>query len=81
MRLLGWKYPENNGLEYLVEKNKVYPITILRNLDRLSRKILLENDIILCQDLVDTKKDILQRKTKIKHKKLTALLNEARLIV
>lgn len=81
MRLLGWKYPENTGLEYLVEKNKVYPITILRNLDRLSRKTLLENDIILCQDLVDTKKDILQRKTKIKHKKLTALLNEARLIV
>jgi len=30
IRLTGWKYPEDNGLERIVERNKAYPVTMLR---------------------------------------------------
>lgn len=80
MRLLGWQHPKGNGLEYLIEAKKLYPITILRALSRALKEQLFSKNIILCQELISLKKDVLQRKTKIKDKKLTRLINEAKLI-
>ena len=81
IRLLGWRYPKKAGLEYLIEKEKVYPITVLRGLDRFSRDRLFSKNIILCQDLVSINKSTIMKKTGIKDKKLTGLINEARLII
>lgn len=77
MRLLGWKYPARQGLEYIIEKNKTYPITILRGLDKHSRKLLFSNDIILCNDLLHTKN---LKKTGIKQNKINNLVRQAKLI-
>lgn len=81
MRLLGWRYPQEAGLEYLIEKKKVYPVTILKSLDHATKKRLFSENIILCSDLLSMEKDILYKKTKIKDKKLTSLINEAKLVV
>src|SRR4030042_7195837 len=32
VELLGWNYPKSQGLEYLIEKQKLYPITVLPSL-------------------------------------------------
>ncbi len=77
MRLLGWKYPPKNGLERLIEDKKLYPITILRTLDADSRAKLFSKNYILCQDIISTKRNVLQKKTRIKSKNLTTLINEA----
>lgn len=81
LRLLGWQYPKGNSLEYLIENKKLYPITILRSLDRASKETLFSKKIILCQELISTKKGILKQKTMLKEKKLTSLIKEARSII
>ncbi len=81
LRLLGWQYPRGNGLEYLIENKKLYPITILRSLDRASREILFSKKIILCQELISIKKEVLKQKTMLKEQKLTSLINEASSII
>ncbi|OPY32523.1 MAG: ATP cone domain protein [Methanomassiliicoccales archaeon PtaU1.Bin124] len=52
MKLLGWRYPEGEGLEGLVERYRLYPITAL-DLRRADIKALLENDIILIKDMIE----------------------------
>lgn len=80
MRLLGWRYPSKAGLEYLIESNKAYPITILRGLDLNSRERLFSQDIILCTDLLDLQKQKAREKAGIKQQKLNNLIKQAQLI-
>jgi len=81
LRLLGWQHPKGNGLEYLIENKKLYPITILKSLDRSSKEILFSKKIVLCQELISTKKEILKQKTILKDKKLNSLIKEANSII
>jgi hypothetical protein len=52
IKLLGWKYPEVSGLETLVEKQHLYPVTVL-DLRRPDLRTLLDHDIVLVKDLMD----------------------------
>lgn len=49
--LLAWDYPHGKGLKNLIEDYKIYPITILRNLTKAHKKILLEQGIVTCNQL------------------------------
>ena len=80
LRLLGWKHPRGNGLERLIEAKKLYPITILRGLDKTSKESLFSNNIILCQELISCKRDICQKKTNIRLKKLVSLIDQAHML-
>jgi hypothetical protein len=55
MRLLGWRFPEDGGLESLLESHKLYPITILA-IKKDVRNSLLTNGIITIKEIF-TKKD------------------------
>jgi len=50
VELLGWKYPFRGGLEKLIEKNKLFPITILPSVSSKLAKILIENEIVLVKE-------------------------------
>jgi len=78
MRLIGWNYPENQGLEYLIEKNKLYPITMLRDLDAESLEKLANVNLVLVKDLVRISVKELSEVTKINKNKLKILSDEAR---
>ncbi len=58
LKLMGWKVPEGNSLEYNVEKFRLYPITMLSSLDKRKINLLLSANIILISSLltVDTAK-------------------------
>ncbi len=58
MNLIGWKYPESGGLEHMVEKAKVYPLTIL-DIKRGEQRTLLEHDFIIYRDILERRKDVL----------------------
>lgn len=51
LHLLGWDYPQGNGLKTLIEKEKVFPVTILTNLTRKNKEDLLNLGIITCSQL------------------------------
>jgi len=58
MNLIGWKYPENGGLEQMIEKANVYPLTIL-DIKRGEQRTLLEHDFIICRDILERKAEML----------------------
>jgi Holliday junction resolvase len=78
MRLVGWNYPENQGLEYMIEKNKLYPITMLRNLDSESQEKLANVGLVLTKDLVRINIKELSEITKITKNKLKVLADESK---
>jgi hypothetical protein len=57
MRLLGWRHPEGAGLEQLVEKHFLYPITIL-DMHRSDLGILLSKHFLLARDVLDRKEEL-----------------------
>lgn len=50
--LLGWDYPQNNGLKEIMEKENIYPITILENLTRKQKEQLMNQGVVTCKQLV-----------------------------
>ncbi len=53
IKVISWSYPKGQSLRDLVEKFKLYPITLLTSLNQSQKRILLENHTIMCRDLVD----------------------------
>jgi hypothetical protein len=49
--LLGWDYPQNNGLKEIMEKEKVFPVTIFEHLTRKQKAQLMEQGIVTCKQL------------------------------
>lgn len=78
MRMIGWNYPENQGLQYLIESKKLYPVTMLRDLDSDSLDKLASANFILALDLLRIPLNELNKITKISLKKLKILADEAK---
>jgi len=78
---IGWKYPEEKGLERLIEERKLYPITILKNLDVKSKEKLGDTGIIMVKQLLEENLEELYKKTKIPRKKLKVLVENAKEII
>lgn len=77
LNLLGWDYPYGKGLKTLIEKYKIYPITILHNLTKQHVKFLLEKEIVTCNQLASNLKVLDElRFTNRRIKRLKAELKE-----
>jgi len=55
MGVVSWSYPNNEGLRDLVEKEKLYPITILSSLSFAQKQTLLGSHIVLVKDICKNK--------------------------
>ncbi len=55
LNLLGWNYPEGEGLEYLIHKTQTFPITILKIDEKTANKLFNEG-IITIKDLLGNRK-------------------------
>ena len=75
VELLGWKYPPEKGLEKFIEKNQLYPITILPSINSQLAKNLIEEKFVLVKDLLGEK----FKKLKIPAK--GKILREAKILV
>jgi hypothetical protein len=52
MKLLAWGYPQGESLERLIDVNQLYPVTCLSFLQNQELHALIQNDLIICQDLI-----------------------------
>ena len=59
MSLMGWKYPENGGLETLIERYRLYPVTLL-DLRKSDIRILLQKDLVLISDLFENRDEVVR---------------------
>lgn len=52
LKIISWRYPKNESLEYLIEKKGLYPITVLPSLKRQTKETLSQINFILVKDLL-----------------------------
>jgi hypothetical protein len=77
LKLLGWNYPPGEGLKEKIEKYKLYPITLLRNLTNKEKQHLLKEDIVICTQLFAHPQALsVLDLSKAKHDKLMKELND-----
>lgn len=83
MLLTGWNFPGREttkgrpSLQKLLEDKKLYPITVLRRLDRFSEERLALAGLLFCKDLLVKSFDELRNLTGIKPTQLKILTEEA----
>ena len=53
LKIVSWKYPDENSLERMIENKKLYPVTILSSIKKSSLNSLFMNDIVLVRDIAD----------------------------
>lgn len=75
LKLIGWNYANGNGLNNLIDKTGLYPITALTSITKKEKQTLLSNDIILCKEIINNP-DLLKQAT-IAQTKHEAILQEA----
>ncbi len=51
MGIVSWSYPAGNSLRDLIEREKLYPITIIEQISQAQKQILLDNHIVLVKDI------------------------------
>lgn len=81
LRLLGWAYPPDQGLERLIEEKKLYPITILRGIETYTRRRLTVAGLLMCQDLVKMDLKKLKQFTGLETPRLKELVAQAKKIL
>jgi len=78
MKLLCWRCPKGRGLEEMIAGKKLYPVTILRSVDRITLNNLFLAGLMLAKDLVTHNMNYLKEKTKLSEEKLRKLVFEAK---
>jgi hypothetical protein len=78
---IGWKAPVDRGLEQMIEEKKFYPITFLKDLDRVTEEKFGNAGIVLLKQLVEADASELQKRTKISRDRIEKLAKKAREIL
>lgn len=52
VQMLGWNYPQDKGLAYLIDTLELHPITSLTCITKAQKKQLLKHNVLLCRDLL-----------------------------
>jgi len=81
VELLGWSYPRNKGLEYLIETYQLYPITILPSWKKSWSEIFVQRKMMLAQDILKIDPKKFSKKTKIPQNKIEKLRKEAEILL
>ena len=75
IQLIGWSIPEGRSLSELVAKYGAHPITALTSLSGSQKRMLIQNNIVLCQD-VEKHKNMF-KELGFSHDEIENLVNEA----
>jgi hypothetical protein len=53
LKLLGWDYPEGQGLKDLIDRENIYPITVLHTLTKAQLQLLFDKNIVVCSQILN----------------------------
>jgi hypothetical protein len=76
IRMIGWGYPEGKGLEAMIERLRLHPITALTTISGANKNLLFEQGVVLCKD-VHEKKEALKG-IGLSNQAITRLAEEAK---
>lgn len=78
MKITSWQYPKEECLRALIEKKKLYPITILKSVNDSVKWKLSNSGIILAMNLIDYDLKELKKKTGISENVLRKIIEECK---
>ncbi|MBU0619431.1 hypothetical protein KKD62_04325 [Patescibacteria group bacterium] len=81
VELLGWRYPQNQGLEYLIESKQLYPITILPSVTPALLQIFSQQQIMLAKGLLEHPVTELEKKLGLQAGQLQPLVKETQVLL
>ncbi len=81
IRLLGWKYPPRRGLEKMIEEKKLYPTTVIQNMDERSFEALEDQGIVLLRDLAVSAPSKLAKSTGLDQDRVEGLVRQAKKVI
>ena len=81
MNVLAWKYPGAKNLQYYIENNLLYPISILPGLSGSHKDLLYDNDVITVKDIDFLGQKGLMELTGISTKKAIRIFKELELLI
>lgn len=76
--LLSWDYPRHNNLHDRIQRQKVYPITVMQSLSQSQIATLISYDVIICKDILDNPSVL--RHLHLSESKHQAVLAEAKVV-
>ena len=79
--LLGWKYPKNEGLEYLIDRQNLYPITTLPSLGRELASVFVARGMMLAEDVLKINPMKFAQEMGVSEESLKPLIREARILL
>ncbi len=50
MKVLGWSHPKNAGIEAIIDRLGLHPITCLTSLSKQHKRKLIQDGVVLCRD-------------------------------
>jgi hypothetical protein len=80
LEFIAWKFPLERGLERIIEENKLYPITFLREIEREEAYKLADAKIVTIKQLLDDAEKI-ARNTGISKNRILKLQQDAKLVL
>jgi len=80
IEFLGWNYPENKGLEKMIEIEDLYPITIFSSLNGFLVDVFSQNKLMLAKDILKFSPEQLAKKLKINQSKVSPIIQEAKIL-
>jgi Holliday junction resolvase-like predicted endonuclease len=80
LEFIAWKFPLERGLERIIEENKLYPITFLREIERGEAYKLADAKIVTIKQLLDDAEKI-ARNTGISKNRILKLQQDAKLVL
>ena len=75
LTMISWDYPAHGNLRQLIDASGFHPITTIHSLTKKEKTFLLDNEIILCRQLINNT-DML-RKIGIKENRISRIMSEA----
>lgn len=79
--LLGWRYPFEQGLEYLIESRGLYPLTILPSYKGYLAEILLQQGKMLVRDVLKADFGNMPRNLGLNKNGASAMVHEAEVLL
>ena len=74
---IGWNSPADPSLQNMIEEKKLYPISCLRGLKRITKTKLVNSGVVLIKQLFEEKPSTISRKTGISKETLKQIIEKA----
>jgi Holliday junction resolvase-like predicted endonuclease len=79
LHLVSWDYPRQRSLKEMIEQSGLFPITAITNLTKKQKEQLLEQNIVLCRQLIDNPQAL--EEMGISRRKTENIIKEAKGII